>query len=124
MMRLLTLGLSLGGLTTLFALVYRASHSFLRAGLAALFVFCSPVYGYYQANFLPSVPAFATALAGYYCFYRFCRPALAQPGLGRWLYAAVALLTVAAAIRTPFAIPLLVSLFHLCALRPQQSASG
>ena len=123
-MRLLTLGISLGGLVTLFALVYHASRSFLRAGLVALFVFCSPIYGYYQANFLPSVPAFAAALAGYYCFYKFCRQTLTQPTIGWWLYSAVALLTIAAAIRTPFAIPLLVSFLHLYLLRPKQTVSG
>ena len=72
LMRLLTLGCSLGGLLALGGLVQRASGSPGRAVLAVLFVFCSPIYGYYQANYLPSVPAFAAALAGYYCFYRYC----------------------------------------------------
>lgn len=109
LMRLLTLGCSLGGLLTLAGLVRRASGSGGRAALVALFGFCAPLYGYYQANFLPSVPAFAAALAGYYCLYRLGQ---ARAG-GRWLYAAVGLLALAAAIRTPFAVPLLVSLAHV-----------
>lgn len=121
-MRLLTLLLSLGGMLALFGLVLQASRSVWRAGLAALFAFCSPLYGYYQANYLPSVPAFAAALAGYYCLYRFSRPAPHAPPTGRWLYAAIALLTLAAAIRTPFAIPLLISLGHVLVLRRRQTA--
>ena len=110
-MRLVTLLCSLGGLLALGGLVFRARPSPIRAGLAVLFAFCSPIYGYYQANYLPSVPAFAAALAGYYCFYRYCEPG----GAGRWLYAAVAALALATAMRTPFAVPLLATLLHTAA---------
>jgi hypothetical protein len=109
LMRLLTLGCSLGGLLALAGLVRRAGGSGWRAGLAALFGFCSPIYGYYQAGFLPSVPAFAAALAGYYCLYRLGQGRAHR----RWLWAAVGLLALAAAMRTPFAIPLLVSMLHV-----------
>jgi len=113
LMRLLTLGCSLGGLLALFGLVWRASGSAGRAALAALFGFCSPLYGYYQAGFLPSVPAFAAALGGYYCLYRLGQALAQGRASGRWLYAAVGLLALAAAVRTPFAIPLLVSMLHV-----------
>jgi hypothetical protein len=113
LMRLFTLGCSLGGLAALFGLVQRASGSAWRAGLAVLFGFCSPLYGYYQAGFLPSVPAFAAALAGYYSLYRLGQAGARGGASGRWLAATVSLLALAAAIRTPFAIPLLVSILHV-----------
>ncbi|TGE04940.1 hypothetical protein [Hymenobacter fodinae] len=115
LMRLLTLGCSLGGLLALGATVYQAKAGVWRAGLAVLFVFFAPVYGYYQASYLPSVPAFAAALGGYYCFYQ-SRQLSGLPRAGAWLYGAVAWFTLAAAIRTPFAIPLMASLLHLVAL--------
>lgn len=113
LMRLFTLGCSLGGLAALFGLVRRASGSAWRAGLAVLFGFCSPLYGYYQAGYLPSVPAFAAALAGYYCLYRLGQVGARGGASGRWLAAAVGLLALAAAIRTPFAVPLMVSMLHV-----------
>jgi hypothetical protein len=122
LMRILTLGISIGGLTALGAMVHRARPGMVWAGLAMLFAFCSPIYGYYQANYLPSIPAFAAALVGYYCFYRACRPS-SSATVHLWMYGAVAWFTLAAGIRTPFAIPLLASLLHMLILRPR-SQSG
>ena len=124
-MRLVTLGFGVSGLLALFSLIRRASGSFLKGLAGAVFALVSPVYVFYQANFLPSVSAFGVVLIGYYCFYR----ALEENATGqaggrrRWLATGVGLMALAAAMRTPFAIPLLASLGHLVALRPQRTAA-
>jgi hypothetical protein len=108
----------------LFGLVRRASGSALKGGVVALLAFCGPIYVYYQANFLPSVPAWAAAVAGYYWFYRALEagqgPRLARRGLGL----AVGWLALAAAMRTPFLLPLLCTLGHLVLLRPRRMAAA
>ncbi|MFC7666050.1 hypothetical protein ACFQT0_26095 [Hymenobacter humi] len=123
LMRAVTLAFSLGGLLALFGLVRRASGSAFKGAVAALFAFCSPIYVFYQANFLPSVPGFAAALVGYYWFYRTLAEANAPPTTRRHLAAAVAWLTLAAAMRTPFVLPLLCTLGHLAVLRPRRTAA-
>ncbi|MDO7849851.1 hypothetical protein Q5H92_26055 [Hymenobacter sp. M29] len=123
LMRGVTLAASLGGLLALFGLVRRASGSAWKGAGAALFAFFSPIYVFYQANFLPSVPAFAAVLVGYYCFYRALQPGTSGPPRG-WLATAVAWLALAAAMRTPFALPLLCTLGHLVVLRQKRTAAG
>ena len=122
LMRAVTLTAGLGGQLALFALVRRASDSALKGGAVALFAFCGPIYVFYQANFLPSVPAFAAALAGYYWFYRALKVDDNPLGARRKLVVAVAWLTLAAAIRTPFALPLLCTLGHLVLLAARRKA--
>ena len=122
LMRGVTLAASLGGLLALFGLVRRASGSAGKGAAAALFAFFSPIYVFYQANFLPSVPAFAAALVGYYCFYRALQGRSPRAGR-RWLAVAGAALTLAAAMRAPFALPLLCTLGHLVVLRPRRTAA-
>lgn len=123
LMRGLTLALGLGGLLALFGLVRRASGSAAKGAVVALFAFCSPIYVFYQANFLPSVPALAAALAGYYWFWRALAADAAPRPAQRRLMAAVAWLTLAAAMRTPFVLPLLCTLGHLVVLRPRRTAA-
>ncbi|MDO7853699.1 hypothetical protein [Hymenobacter convexus] len=122
LMRGVTLAASLGGLLALFGLVRRASGSAWKGVAAALFAFFSPIYLFYQANFLPSVPAFAAVLVGYYCFFRALEPVSPGPAR-RWLAAAVAWLALAAAMRTPFALPLLCTLGHLVVLRSKRTGA-
>ncbi|MCC3151464.1 hypothetical protein Q3A66_02680 [Hymenobacter sp. BT770] len=122
LMRGVTLVAGLGGLLALFALVRRASGSALKGGVVALFAFCSPIYVFYQANFLPSVPAFAAALVGYYWFYLSLEADKQPREARRQLGVAVAWLTMAAAMRTPFALPLLCTLGHVALLRPRHTA--
>ncbi|WP_310398080.1 hypothetical protein [Hymenobacter sp.] len=123
LMRGVTLAAGLGGVLALFGLVRRASGSALKGGVAALFAFSSPIYGYYQANFLPSAPAIAAVLAGYYWFWRALEePAAAPAAVRRRLVVAVAWLALAAAMRTPYALPLLCTLGHLV-LRPRRTAA-
>ncbi|MBF9143862.1 glycosyltransferase family 39 protein [Hymenobacter properus] len=123
LMRSVTLAAGLGGLLALFELVRRASGSAWKGTAAALFAFLSPIYLFYQANFLPSVPAVAAALAGYCCFYRALQAGTTRDAR-RWLAVAVAWLALAGAMRTPLALPLLCTLGHLVVLRPRRTAAG
>jgi hypothetical protein len=123
LMRAVTLAAGLGGLLALFGLVRRTSGSAWKGAAAALFAFFSPIYLFYQANFLPSVPAVAAALVGYYCFYRALQSSPAR-NARRWLAVAVAWLALAGAMRTPLALPLLCTLGHLVVLRPRRTAAG
>lgn len=128
LLRLLTLLWSTAGLLALFALTRHASSptpgAALKGTLAVLFVVCSPVYAYYQTAVLPSVPAFATALGGYYALWRAWHVPLphSRRPAQRWLGAALFLLTLSAAMRTPFAIPLLATLGHLLWERTRTAA--
>ena len=124
-MRLVTLAFGLSGLLALFSLIRRASGSFLKGLAGAVFALVSPIYVFYQANFLPSAAAFGVVLVGYYCF---CRALEATPpGRAgtprRWLAGGVGLLATAAAMRTPFVVPLLASLGHVAVLRPRRMAA-
>lgn len=124
-MRLVTLGFGVSGLLALFSLIRRASGSFLKGLVGAIFALVSPIYVFYQANFLPSASAFGMVLMGYYCFFRALEGnSMSREGTSRrWLAVSVVLMAVAAAMRTPFAIPLLASLGHLVALRPRRTAA-
>ncbi|MET4076371.1 glycosyltransferase family 39 protein [Hymenobacter sp. UYCo722] len=124
-MRLVTLGFGLSGLLALFSLIRRASGSFWKGLAGAVFALVSPIYVFYQANFLPSVSAFGVVLLGYYCFVRALEatPTGREPAPRRWLAIGVGLMAAAAAMRTPFAVPLLASLGHLVVLRPRRPAA-
>lgn len=124
LMRGLTLAASLSGLLALFGLVRRASGSAWKGATVVLFAFCSPIYVFYQANFLPTVPALAAALAGYYWFYWALAESADPRHTRRRLAAAVAWLALAAAIRAPFALPLLCTLGHIVVLRPRRTAAS
>ncbi|MBC7448906.1 MAG: hypothetical protein H7330_12690 [Hymenobacteraceae bacterium] len=120
LMRALTLACGTAGLLALAGLVRRAAaragaapvSEWSRGAAGALLVACSPVYVYYQAGFQPSVPAMAAALGGYYCFGR--APWAPEGRTARsWLMAAIGLLALAGAIRTPLMLPWLVVGAHL-----------
>lgn len=72
-----------------------------RAFLATLFAATSPVFVYYQAGFLPSIPSLANAIIGLYLYLRFVR----EPRF-RLLAWAVVFLALAALTRTTYVIPL------------------
>ena len=59
------------GLYFLFKLVKIITDNYLSGLIAVAFVFTLPFYCYYQAGFIPSAPAFSSALIGVYFLYRF-----------------------------------------------------
>jgi len=97
--RLYTLCVSIGGLVYLYLLAKKMSGSEIKSWLAVLFVFCSPVYTYYQAGFIPSIPAIALVFAGYYYFFSY-----KENALKKHFYLAVIFLLLAALLRLPFVI--------------------
>ncbi len=93
---------SLLGLFFLFRLV----RSITQSGAAALFVLVfaatSPLFVYYQANFLPTIPSLANAIIGAYFYHRYlCK------GDNRMFWWSSLAFTLAALSRTTFVIPLL-----------------
>lgn len=97
--RMYTLCMSLIGLSFLYLFAKRISGSGLKAAIVVLFVFFSPVYEYYQAGFIPSVPAIAFAFAGYYYFFRY-----KENAVSKYFYLCVSFFLLAALIRLPFVI--------------------
>jgi hypothetical protein len=57
------------GLIFLFQLTKKITGSEWKSYVAVIFLFSSPVYAYYQAGFLPSIPALANVIIGFYFFY-------------------------------------------------------
>ena len=70
-----------------------------------LFATSSPVYAYYQAGFLPSIPGVSNVLIGYFAYLLWMK----QRKI-RFLIIAVLFTTLAALVRTPFNI-YLITLF-------------
>lgn len=70
-----------------------------------LFVFTMPVYTYYQAGFIPSVPSFANCLMGLYFYFRYLKERQFKS-----IILSISFLTLAALCRTPFVI-ILCSIF-------------
>ncbi|MFL5764704.1 MAG: hypothetical protein ACJ77K_12240 [Bacteroidia bacterium] len=66
--RIYTFCVSIFGLVFLFLLSEKLTGSKLRSLIVVVFVFFSPVYFYYQAGFLPSIPAISCLFAAYYYF--------------------------------------------------------
>jgi len=97
--RLLTLLAGLGGLFFLFRLTILFTGSRKAAVFMVLFLFLSPVYAYYQYGFIPSVYSLALLLASWFFYFRYLKDDLLKD-----LIMAVILLTLAALIRTSFAV--------------------
>jgi hypothetical protein len=97
--RVYTLIISITGLVYLYLLGKKLSGSELKSQMLVLFVFFSPVYTYYQAGFIPSIPSIAATFAGYYYFFSY-----KENGLKKHFYFAIVLLLLAALMRLPFII--------------------
>lgn len=82
-----------------YAAVQRFSGSKMAGAAVSIFAFTCPILVYYQAGFLPSTTSFAAALIGYYCYICYW-----ESQNWRYFYWAVAWLTFAALMRTPFNI--------------------
>lgn len=97
--RIYNLCVSIGGLVCLYLLAKKMSGSEIKSWIVVLFVFFSPVYAYYQAGFIPSIPAIAAVFAGYYYFFSY-----KENALKKHFYFAVIFFLLAALLRLPFVI--------------------
>jgi hypothetical protein len=105
MFRLYVLITGLLGLYFLYRITYALTSSTLYSFFIVIFAFTAPVYTYYQCGFLPSVPAMSFLFAAYYHYLLF-----RQKNRYRYYLIAIALFTLSALIRLPFAI-FLIALF-------------
>ena len=90
------------GLLYLFKLSRLIGNSYNAAVFTTVFAALSPVWMYYLDGFLPGIPALACSIIGLY-FYFYHR----KQEVARSFYTAIFFLTLAAACRTTFLIPLL-----------------
>jgi hypothetical protein len=97
--RLYTLCVSITGLVFLYLLTKKITGSELKAWLMAVFVFLSPLYTYYQAGFIPCVPAISFVIIAYYFFYDY-----KLQGNKKQFYLSILFFFLAAMIRLPFLI--------------------
>lgn len=97
--RLYTLVLSITGLTFLYLTVKKITGSEFKSWIAAVFVFLSPVYTYYQAGFIPCVPALSFVFIAYYFFFEY-KLTLKRINF----YLCILFFLLAALIRIPFFI--------------------
>lgn len=105
--RLYTLLISIIGLVHLYLFAEKISQSKIKAGATVLFVFLSPVYIYYQAGFIPSIPALSFIFIAYYYFFNY-----SDTKEKKKLYLSVLFFLLAALIRMPFFIFLFGALLH------------
>ncbi|WP_170829955.1 glycosyltransferase family 39 protein [Williamwhitmania taraxaci] len=98
-MRIYLLLYSLVGLIFLFLLTREISKNFLAPFAAVAFAMLSPVFLYYQATFLPTIPSLANAIIGYYFYVIHLKGAK-----NRHFLLALVFFTLATLARTPFAI--------------------
>lgn len=105
----LTLAVSVLGLWSLYLLAFVLTRSRAKSLLVAMVTVTSPVFAYYGASFLPTIPALSMAMGGllFYVLY--------QRDDKKWmLYVSILLLTLAMMTRTSFAVLwVAVACFHL-----------
>lgn len=115
--RFYTFVFSVIGLRYLYGCARMMRLSHLRALFLTALAASSPLFIYYQANFMVTIPALATAIWGIYYYLRHL-----QAGSSRYWKWAIVLLTLAALTRSTFAVPLLAVFGHqvLIALRTRK----
>ncbi|MBL7889828.1 MAG: glycosyltransferase family 39 protein [Bacteroidia bacterium] len=106
--RIYTLTISIIGCLFLYLLSLKINRSEIRSWTIVLIAFLSPVYTYYQAGCLPSVPAISFIFIGYYYYYSYL-----ETGKRKLLYIALFFILLAALIRIPFLIYLVALLAHM-----------
>lgn len=107
--RIYTLVISLIGLIYLYLLTKKFTASEIKSWLVVFFVFLSPIYVYYQDGFIPTLPALSFTFIAFYhqfCYYENKRK--------KHFIFSILLLTLAALIRMPFVIILLVTILQQC----------
>ena len=103
--RIWTLLWALIGLLYLYRVAFWVTQKFSKSLFVCFIALCSPVFIYYSNGFLPSIPAFALGVIGFWHYLRFLKEGkLKQFNLG------IAFLTIAMLIRTTFAIELIAIL--------------
>ncbi len=105
--RIYTLTISTIGLVYLYLLTKKITSSEIKSFVVVLFVFLSPVYVYYQAGFIPSVPAIAFVFIAYYYYF-----SCSDNRKKKQFYLSVFFFLLAALIRIPFLIFLVAALLH------------
>ncbi len=95
----LTLMVSVIGLWALYLLAFVLTRSRAKSLLVAMVTATSPVYAYYSASFLPTMPALSMAMCGLLFYVLYLRDAK------KWMfYVGIMLLTLAMMTRTSFAV--------------------
>lgn len=97
--RLYILVYAIAGLFFLYKLSALFTASLSRSLFVLLFAMSSPVFLYYEAGFLPTIPSLANAMIGLYFFTRFLKDQKRS-----LFYLALFFITLAAMARLPFAI--------------------
>ncbi len=113
--RIYTLSISIAGCLFLYLLSLKIIRSEIKSWTIVLIAFLSPVYTYYQAGFLPSVPAISFVFIGYYYYYTFI-----ETGKRKQLYFSLFFILLAALIRIPFVIYLVALLAHTLWASPKK----
>lgn len=90
-----TLAVSLMGLWFLFLAFKRLTKSWTKSTGLTLMAIASPVYAYYMAGFIPSIPSLALVMAGLWAYIKYY-----QENRCSYWHLAIGLLTLAAMIRT------------------------
>lgn len=95
--RVYMLCVSITGLTFLYLFAKKTTSSELKSWIVVAFVFLSPLYTYYQAGFIPCVPAIAFIFIAYYFLY-----AYKTDQKRKHFYISIFFFFLAAMIRFPF----------------------
>jgi hypothetical protein len=108
--RLYVLLYSMAGLYFLYKLTALFTPSLTRGLFVVLFALSSPVFLYYQAGFLPTIPSLANAMIGLYFFVYFLKTQQRK-----FFFWCLLFVTLAALARLPFAILLVaIGCFEAC----------
>lgn len=103
--RLYVLLYSFLGLLFLFKLSFIITGNYIKSVFVVLFTATSPVYVYYQAGFLPTIPSLSNAIIGIYFYYIYL-----SKNQNKYFWLSILLLTLAALSRTTFAIAIVAVL--------------
>lgn len=93
------------GLFFLFKFTFAITKDYIKSVFVVVFTATSPVYVYYQAGFLPTIPSLSNAIIGVYFYHRYLTE---NKNKDFWL--SLLILTLAALSRTTFAIPIVAML--------------
>ncbi len=118
--RLYVLLYSIAGLYFLYKLTALFTPNLTRGLFVVLFALSSPVFLYYQAGFLPTIPSLANAMIGLYFFVYFLKTQQRK-----FFYLCLLFVTLAALARLPFAILLVaIGCFEACCVLKNKRIDG